>query len=147
MLRVGEGLFRETFAQLRRCGAGQDECVVYLTGPIDAPGEVDELLHPNHSSGPGGYEIDSSWLDRAWRALARAGREVRVQVHTHPGQAFHSATDDGYALIQTPGFVSLVIPRFALGPVGLDDAFLVELAEDGSWVEHSPQDVVVIANG
>ncbi|MBX9460687.1 MAG: hypothetical protein KL785_05895 [Brevundimonas sp.] len=60
---------------------------------------------------------------------------MRVQVHTHPGAAYHSATDDAFPLIHTPGYLSLVIPRFATGPADFTDAFLAEIQPDGRFRE------------
>lgn len=137
-LVLREGLLREAFSTLSEHGAGRNECVVYLTGARSKPGVVDEVLHPVHMARPGFYEIDGAWLTSAWFDLARSDREVRVQVHTHRGEAFHSQTDDDYPLIQTAGFLSLVIPNFAMGAVGLADAFLVELQSDGRWHELEP---------
>jgi hypothetical protein len=65
--------------------------------------------------------------------LRKENLGIRVQVHTHPGPAFHSAVDDTYPIIHTPGFLSLVIPNFALGTVGFDGAFLTEIQPDGRW--------------
>ena len=53
----------------------------------------------------------------------------------HPAEAFHSPTDDAFPMIHTVGFLSLVIPNFALGPIGFQDAFLTEIQADGHWRE------------
>jgi hypothetical protein len=66
---------------------------------------------------------------------------VRLQAHTHPGWASHSETDDRFALIPAPGFLSLVIPDFALGPVGLDRAVLVAMDDQSEWVPRSLADI------
>jgi hypothetical protein len=137
-IEVGEGLLAETFAHLRACGDGRAECVVYLTGPLDDPGSVDRVHHPRHSASPSAYEVDTGWLNEFWLALAEGGRALGVQVHTHKHRAFHSATDDGFAVVQTAGFLSLVIPDFALGPVGLEGAYLAEVTVDGCWAELEP---------
>jgi hypothetical protein len=134
-IEVGEGLLTEAFSKLRSCGDGRRECVVYLTGPLGQAGIVDTILHPDHSARGNHYEIEPGWLDRTWVSLARERREIRVQVHTHGGRAFHSTTDDGYPIVQTAGFLSLVVPHFAQGTVGLSDAFLAELQLDGTWRE------------
>lgn len=81
--------------------------------------------------------MDSKWLNAFWLSLARNNHGVRVQIHTHPGEAFHSLTDDTYPIIHTPGFLSLVIPNFATGPVWFKDAFLTELQSSGHWEEVS----------
>jgi hypothetical protein len=96
---------------------------------------LDDLTHPRHRSYNGGLEVESAWITELWKVLAREGRGVRVQVHTHPGAAFHSASDDTWPVIHVPGFLSLVIPRFGLGPIGLDEAYLTEIGPDGTWRE------------
>lgn len=60
---------------------------------------------------------------------------IRVQVHTHPEEAFHSETDDAFPIIHKPGFLSLVIPNFGLGPTGFENAYLTEIQPDGRWQE------------
>jgi hypothetical protein len=57
--------------------------------------------------------------------------------HTHPGEAFHSSIDDEFPIIHKPGFLSLVIPNFGLGPVGFADAYLAEIQPNGRWNEVS----------
>jgi len=42
-----------------------------------------------------------------------------------------------FAIIHTPGFLSLVIPDLALGDIGVDRAFLAERGHDGRWHEVS----------
>ena len=69
----------ETFSLLRVCGNGRRECVAYLTGPLDSPGIVDQVLHPEHSARPDHYEIAPAWLDKTWIELARATEHFGVQ--------------------------------------------------------------------
>jgi hypothetical protein len=143
---MGKGLLSETFAHLRSCGAGREECVVYWTGPLSAPGLVDEVLHPRHWAGRGGYGVDSTWLNRTFGELADCRREIRVQVHSHPREAFHSATDDEFPIVQTPGFLSLVIPDFAAGPVTLDRTYLASLDVSGTWCSLQPRTALAVAD-
>lgn len=126
MIAVSAQLIADTFAIFRDCGGGRRECVAYWLGPAATPGKVDEVIHPKHTSMDGGYQIDDQWLTTFWFTLARQRRSVRVQIHTHPREAFHSSTDDAWALIDTPGFLSIVIPHYGLGSVGLDGAYLAE---------------------
>jgi hypothetical protein len=137
-------LLREVHATLRDCGGGRRECVCYVAGPLDQPGTADLVLHPRHRASAGGYEVDPAWLDRAWAALGRDGREIRLQVHTHPGAAYHSTIDDTYPLVRTPGFLSLVVPAFAAGSRPLDGAFLAELDERGGCRPVAVTDRLVI---
>lgn len=133
LLTASPGVLETTFEHLRRCGAGRRECVAYWTGPLDEPGHVDRVERPLHRATVHGYEVDSAWVTTSFLALRDQRRTVRLQVHTHPGRAGHSETDDRFALVTAPGFLSLVIPDFALGPVGFDGAVLVALGENAEW--------------
>jgi hypothetical protein len=141
------GVLEDAFGHLRRCGDGARECVVYLTGPVDQPTRVDGVVHPHHTSSSIGYDLDSAAIADLWRDLTAARRSIRMQVHTHPGLAYHSSRDDALAIVHTPGFLSLVIPRFATGPIGLDDAFLAARDKDGHWIEVPIQENLEVARG
>lgn len=137
MLVAGD-LLGESYAAFRSCGRGERECVVLWTGPLNRPDLVDGVVHPVHRAGRGGYELDVPWLKRFWRQLRDEQRSVRVQVHTHPSEAFHSHTDDAFPMIQTRGFLSLVIPHFGLGEPTLAGVALYELEDGGRWHELDP---------
>jgi hypothetical protein len=96
---------------------------------------VTTVIHPKHRAHGWGFELDSAWLSAFWSDLTRTGTGVRAQVHTHPGSAFHSPTDDAWPIVHTPGFSSLVIPNFAQGEPDFGGAYLTQIQEDGSWSE------------
>ena len=51
---------------------------------------------------------------RCFKATRRLRQFLLAQIHTHPGPyCDHSATDDHWALCDTPGFFSIVVPCFA----------------------------------
>ncbi len=128
-------LFEETFDCLRHCGAGRRECQALWVGPWSDPERITRLVHPRHSASAVGFQLDDNWLTRFWSELGEAGEGIRVQIHTHPGAAYHSATDDAFPILAVPGFLSLVIPRFATAPAGLEGAFLAQLGAGGRWRE------------
>ena len=144
-VEVGEGLLAQAFAAFGRCGRARRECVAYWTGPVGDPDRVDACLHPLHSASASHYEIDPRWLNETWRCLATERRQIRVQLHTHGHAAFHSNTDDLNPVVGTAGFLSLVIPGFASGEVGLEGAYLTELGADGRWHERDPEKVLVMS--
>jgi hypothetical protein len=131
-LRVGRDVLAETFRTLRDCGGGETECAVFWNGPA---GErlVDGVVHPIHERSPFGYEVDDRWLTDFCMRLAASNRSVKAQVHTHPGEAFHSATDDRWPIVSQVGFLSIVIPGFAMGKPSLEEAWIGRLHEDGKW--------------
>lgn len=131
--RISSELLAQTFAFFRLCGKGRHECQVVWTSPWANPTLISAVVHPRHRAHRGGFEIDSMWLTEFWLDLARMERGIRLQAHTHPREAFHSETDDAYPMIPSIGFLSLVIPNLAMGPVGFEDAYLTEIQVDGSW--------------
>ena len=134
-LLVTRAVFESTFSTLRTCGAGRRECQALWVGPWADPERVTRVVHPEHVASAVGFQVDDHWLNRFWADLAERGEGIRVQVHTHPGAAYHSATDDAFPILSIPGFLSLVIPRFAQAGATFDGAFLARLGSDGAWSE------------
>ncbi len=131
-LRVAGDILPATFRKLRDCGRGKSECAVYWTGPCSGP-SVDGLEHPVHERSAFGYQVDDAWLTEFCKRLAASMRSVKAQVHTHPGEAFHSASDDRWPIVSQAGFVSIVIPNFAESEPTFDGAWIGRLQADGSW--------------
>jgi hypothetical protein len=125
----------ETFRIFRQCGQGTNECQVLWLSSWQAPSLITAAIHSGHSAHAGGFAVDDHWLTRFWQMLADADMGIRVQVHTHPGEAFHSPTDDAFPIIHQPDFLSLVIPSFGLGPVGFENAYLTQINAVGKWVQ------------
>jgi hypothetical protein len=133
--RLPRSILDQTFAHFRGCGLGRRECQVLWVSPWGAPETISKAVHPEHEAHVGGFVLADHWLNDFWFRLAEENLGVRIQVHTHPGEAFHSPTDDAFPIIHTTGFLSLVIPNFALGPIGFEGAFLTEIQADGRWRE------------
>ena len=119
------------------CGKGRCECITYWTGPARNDQAIDGWTHPAHRRSPFGYQVDDAWLTRFWFQLGDEHRAIRAQVHTHPGMAFHSETDDHWPVVSQPGFLSIVVPNFAIGSVDLKKMWAGMLTANGSW-KHVP---------
>jgi hypothetical protein len=137
MLWVPRLYVKKTFVAFRTCGRGRSECQVLWVASWSTPDVITRVVHPRHSSHRAGFEVDNAWLTDFCYELAAENQGVRVQVHTHPADAFHSSIDDMYPFVQTPGFLSLVIPNFGMGAISLEDAYLAELQAEGCWIPRS----------
>ena len=143
-LHLASNIITSTFKTFRECGRGKCECALYWTGP-SAEDAIDGVDHPIHVKSPFGYEIDTDWLTAFWKYLAASKRSVKAQVHTHPGRAFHSVTDDRWPIISQAGFLSIVIPNFAAGEPSLTRAWVGRLEADGNWRQiTTPTDALVL---
>jgi hypothetical protein len=60
-----------------------------------------------------------------------------VQVHAHPGEAFHSGTDDAFPVVTTEGGLSIVAPSFCKDAL-VANAAIFRLV-DQEWVPESPE--------
>jgi len=72
--------------------------------------------------------------------VARRGWFILAQLHTHPGDAFHSAVDDRFPISNQPGFVSIVVPNFGKDHVGQGWAWFV-LDGAGRWHHLTGKDI------
>jgi hypothetical protein len=139
-LRLPQAVLDSTFRQLRDCGAGRTECVVYWCASLDQPGLLARVMHPVHHAGPRGYEVDSAWVTPFFLELRRTRETVKVQVHTHPREAGHSLIDDQFSLVPATGFLSQVIPGFGVGPAALTRSALARMEPDGTWAAVDPEE-------
>lgn len=144
MLLLPTTILHNTIRQLSECGAGEAECMMFWFGPADDSESVVGVVHPAHHRSPFGCDVDSNWLNSLWFELAEKRLSLRAQIHTHPGLAFHSATDDQFPIVSQPGFLSIVVPDFATGPIDFDTYWFGTLQKDGLWVKVDPQTAVRI---
>lgn len=131
---------------MRICGQKDRECVVYLCGKLtDSPtARATATYHPAHVGSATAYEVPVLELVRLNDWLRKNECSVLAQVHTHPGQAFHSGTDDRWPTIETIGFLSLVVPSFCRhGLEDLSGCYLAEYRGSGSW-RHVPRTEMLV---
>jgi proteasome lid subunit RPN8/RPN11 len=108
--------------------------------------EVTDVWVPRqrvHQSEQGiGVVVDANELHRINVALYSERLEVAGQIHSHPTNAYHSDTDDDFAIANTVGAISIVVPDFATRAFRLDDCAVYRLALTGEWVELSVEAVM-----
>src|SRR5690349_5473099 len=81
-----------------------------------------------------GYFIDSDVLFELNRKLSDTGLRLIAQVHSHPGEAYHSDTDDRYAIVTSNGGLSFVVPDFGKAPAD-PTLWAVYRLNSGTWHE------------
>lgn len=83
------------------------------------------------------YLVDGDELHRINVWLYEHGLSIMVQIHSHPRDAYHSATDDTYPIVATVGGLSIVVPDFARGPIEIDTWAVYRLMPNGDWIDLS----------
>lgn len=144
VFRVDGALVEETDRALRAAGTDGFEAFVLWTGVIeDDTFEVGEINVPRQTS----YRqqaglcvrVEGDELHRLNVWLYENKRVLGVQVHSHPMEAYHSDTDDGFPIVTTRGGLSVVVPYFGKRGVRGPGTAIYRL-EDGGWRELQPKD-------
>jgi hypothetical protein len=100
-------------------------------------GVATQLVIPDQNAHP----IPRCWVEvtregKSELAAALGPKEMYVsRIHSHPGLAFHSPTDDVNPAITYSGALSIVVPFFGLGLRHGLDLCAVLVRRDGKWIE------------
>lgn len=136
-LRVSEGHIRETLEMLRSSGDEIKEGIVLWLGHReDGSSQVLETYVPDHKAERDYFRIPPDSIARLLAHLRTTGQFVAAQVHSHPREAFHSLTDDTWAIVRHVGALSLVVPWFARNTEPssfLRDVAAFELTDENRW--------------
>ena len=111
---VSQRIVAESARTLRSLSGGYRESVVLWTGTHQGETAlVGRIVVPYQRAGATHFDVPLRERMRIVTQLANRGEKLLVQLHTHPGQAFHSAIDDRLALPQHTGAISIVVANFA----------------------------------
>jgi len=81
--------------------------------------------------------VDSHELHNLNMWLYQNNQSVIAQIHSHPADAYHSDTDDHFAIATEAGSLSIVVPDFARHPFSLSDCAVCRLSDSGRWLKLS----------
>jgi proteasome lid subunit RPN8/RPN11 len=89
------------------------EGIAYLLGQSDGITTLAvAAVRPDAQTTRGSFHVGAPAMARVVRAAVDRGLQVVGQVHTHPGDAYHSDGDDEGARIAFTGYVSIVLPDY-----------------------------------
>lgn len=120
-VEVGRAAIEETRCHLREMGRKHVEGLALWAGQArGAVFTIEGAIIPRQTNSRGDHgllvEVDGDELHRINLKLYRHGWRIVAQIHSHPGAAYHSGTDDRFAIATTQGAFSIVVPDFAQGP-------------------------------
>lgn len=143
-INVESTVVTATLNVLRQFGAHECEGLVLWLGDIlQDRAHAREIIVPNQrpikDERGVGYFVDGRVLFELNRILADTGLRLIAQVHSHPGEAYHSEADDRFAIVTADGSLSLVVPNFAQASDDPRDWAVYRLTR-GSWRELSSEE-------
>lgn len=140
-------ILEETTKSLRVYGDQFYEGLVLWLGVIDKDNNtcrVTKIITPEQNSIKSengvGYFVNTKTLLGVNKLLSETGLRLLAQIHSHPGRAYHSNTDDRYCIVTEEGGFSIVVPDFGFGPSDLLLWATYKLT-DGYWKKLSKSNV------
>jgi proteasome lid subunit RPN8/RPN11 len=133
-------MLRDTLAILRRGGErGQERVALWLaTARPQHPAPIVEVYEPEQIADVDYFRLPATAMRALLDHLRLSRRRIVAQIHTHPGDAFHSDVDAQWAIVRHVGALSLVLPRFAASVTPdnfLQQVMIYEYSAGGEW-EH-----------
>lgn len=133
-------------AALAKSQQQRHEGVAYLLGRTDGAITLAiAVFAPEARTTAGSFHVSPRAMVACMQAAAQFELQVVAQVHTHPGQAFHSDGDVEGAKIRYPGYVSLVLPEFGRHLPSLAGAAAYQWQKPHGWVALSDDDTIIIS--
>lgn len=145
-LSIRAALVAKTIEVLQEGCKQECETVVFWLGKGDV---VDEVYRPEQSVAVDYFHLPGSSMRALMDYLKKDRRRILAQVHSHPGQAFHSKADDKWAVIRHQGALSLVLPTFASKTTVqnfFEQSATYTLSAEDEWHEVDTLDVVSVSN-
>lgn len=132
----------EAYIHMREAGMQRVEGVALFAGiEIENTFKIQKTIVPEQEamSLEDGllYSVDSDELHRINVWLYENEMSLIAQIHSHPGRAYHSSTDDAYPIVATVGGISVVVPDFASRAIELSNCAVYRLSLENEWVELS----------
>ena len=146
LVRVPRQLAEEAHAHLKRVGTrGMEGFAIWAGTREGSIFQVSQTVIPAQrgvrSASGVCVTIGPEELHRLNVWLYENKLAVVAQIHSHPGRAYHSETDDTFPIATAIGCLSLVIPDFATQPFSLARCAVYRLSPAGRWREVPAADV------
>ena len=143
---LSHNILVESAHLLRSLSGGIQESVVLWAGTTKA-GEalVRRIVVPLQFASAEHFDVPLSERLKIAQQFSNSGEKLLVQLHTHPGQAFHSPVDDRLALPRHTGALSIVVEDFADKWHGdLQQVSVNRHLGEGVWKELHPKTVSML---
>lgn len=136
-------LVDQAHTHLREVGTRGLEGQALWAGRCEGPAfHVSQTLIPAQTGfrtadGVGVY-VEAEELHRINVWLYQQQLSLIAQLHSHPGSAYHSDTDDAFPIATTVGSLSIVVPSFAQEPFALSACAVYRLLPGRGWASLTP---------
>jgi hypothetical protein len=145
---VPQRVLEDSYAFLALRGKqGYEGTGLWLGRPASNLVEITRFFAPEQDAMKGPHGVSVALTQRAHYALTdelRPGERFYVRIHSHPGRAYHSPTDDANAVLTHEGAISIVVPNFASAPIDLARCAIYRLEHGAGWLPLKPVAVALV---
>jgi hypothetical protein len=120
------------------------EGIIYLLGRTDGLVTLaTTVFRPQARTTPGSFDVPAEAMVPCVELASNLELQIVGQIHTHPGEAYHSDGDVEGARIRHQGYVSIVIPDYGRRLPDLAGA-AAYIWQDVRWSELLNSDIIII---
>lgn len=139
---VSEDILNDTFSFLQKYGKLQLESHALWVGKKEGNTfQITDVWYPEQENTSISYEVSEDDEFRINLRLHNENLTIIAQIHTHPGEAFHSCTDNEGSALSLPGSLSVVIPDFGFIKSNNIDCWKVFQYINEKWKPVSKEEV------
>jgi len=145
-VRVDGRVFQDTLQELKKVGDGNKEGIAYWSGTLnETKATIKNVMFADEYPEFHNEELFASVsLDMSFKIGEKIHERNEIlfaQVHTHPGEAFHSFVDNTYPISHRVGFFSIVIPYFGKNVNSLSQCKIFEYEGKAKWHELNKDEI------
>lgn len=141
-LSCAKATWRELLRELRRRGGGRHESGAFLLGvKADDRREVKAVVYYDdldpHAHDTSICVLHGDSFAKPWKICRERNLSVVADIHTHPGVARQSYSDQTNPMVANVGHVAIIVPNFARAPVVEAALGIYEYSGNYEWKDLS----------
>ena len=132
--KITQNVIDQTKAFMIKMGNKRKEGLVFWSGNIDNDtAKIKTMICPTNISSSIHAQTNGKGLRQIFDMLRKNNEFLFIQVHSHPGCAFHSSIDCNEAISFKKGFISIVVPFYGENMEDLNSWAIFEYAANSKW--------------
>lgn len=133
---ITQNIIQKTKNDLIKAGKFRKEGLVFWSGTIDGDvAYIKTVICPKAIATSTSAKLDNEGINYIRNIVKKNNEFLFVQVHSHPGIAFHSEDDNNEAISYKTGFISIVVPYFGEYLEDLSGCAIFEHIGNSVWKE------------
>lgn len=141
---LSQDIIQKTKAALIRAGKLRKEGLVFWSGTLEGEiAYIKTVICPSTIATSVSARLDNEGIEYIRNIIKKNNEFLFVQVHSHPGVAFHSDDDNNEAISYKAGFFSIVVPYYGKYMEDLSNCAVFEHIGNSVWKDIDKNDIKI----